>query len=37
VIIGMNWLQYHNPMGIDWVGKRMVFWENNRLRVLQGI
>jgi hypothetical protein len=25
VIIGMDWLQSHNPMGIDWVGRRLAF------------
>ena len=36
VIIGMDWLQAHNPMGIDWVGKRLVFWSLGKLVTLTG-
>jgi hypothetical protein len=37
VIIGMDWLQAHNPMGLDWVGKRMAFWDNGKLVLLTGV
>lgn len=37
VIIGMDWLQSHNPMGIDWVGKRLAFWDQGKLVMLKGI
>jgi hypothetical protein len=37
IIIGMDWLQSHNPMGIDWVGKRMAFWNEGKLVLLAGI
>lgn len=37
VIIGMDWLQSHNPMGIDWIGKRLAFWEHDKLVLLKGI
>jgi hypothetical protein len=37
VIIGMYWLQSHNPMGIDWVGKRMAFWNEGKLVLLNGV
>lgn len=37
VIIGMDWLQSHNPMGIDWVGKRLAFWDQGKLVTLEGI
>jgi hypothetical protein len=33
----MDWLQSHNPMGLDCVGKRMAFWEHGRLVMLIGI
>jgi hypothetical protein len=33
----MDWLQSHNPMGIDWVGKRMAFWNEGKLVLLAGI
>jgi hypothetical protein len=37
VIIGMYWLQSHNPMRIDWVGKRMAFWSEGKLVLLNGV
>jgi hypothetical protein len=37
VIIGMDWLQSHNPMGLDWLGKRMAFWDNGKMIILTGI
>jgi hypothetical protein len=37
VIIGMDWLQSHNPMGIDWVGKRMAFWNEGKFVQLAGV
>jgi hypothetical protein len=37
IIIGMDWLQAHNHMGLDWVGKRMVFWEHGKLVLLTGV
>uniref|UniRef100_A0ACD5VEF7 Uncharacterized protein n=1 Tax=Avena sativa TaxID=4498 RepID=A0ACD5VEF7_AVESA len=37
VIISMDWLQSHNPMGIDWVGKRLVFWDHGKLVQLKGL
>ncbi|KAM0872306.1 hypothetical protein ACQ4PT_038804 [Festuca glaucescens] len=36
MIIGMDWLQSHNPMGIDWVGKRLAFWNHGKLVLLKG-
>lgn len=36
VIIGMDWLQSHNPMGIDWIGKRLAFWNQGKLVTLTG-
>jgi hypothetical protein len=37
VIIGMDWLQAHNPMGLDWLGKRMAFWNSGKLVLLTGV
>ena len=37
VIIGMGLLQAHNPMGIDWVGKRLTFWSLGKLVTLIGV
>uniref|UniRef100_A0ACD5TW14 Uncharacterized protein n=1 Tax=Avena sativa TaxID=4498 RepID=A0ACD5TW14_AVESA len=37
VIIGMDWLEAHNPMGVDWVGKRLAFWDDGRLVQLKGL
>lgn len=37
VIIGMDWLQSHNPMGIDWKDKRLAFWDQGKLVQLKGL
>jgi hypothetical protein len=37
VIIGMDWLQARNPMGLDWLGKRMAFWNSGKLVLLTGV
>ena len=34
VIIGMDWLQSHTPMRVDWLGKRMAFWADGKMVML---
>lgn len=37
VIIGINWFYSHNPMGIDWIGKRLAFCEDGKMVLLKGL
>jgi hypothetical protein len=36
-VLGMDWLELHNPMVCDWVGKKLAFEEAWKCVTLQGM
>jgi hypothetical protein len=36
-VLGMDWLELHNPMVCDWVGKKLAFEEAQKCVTLQGM
>ena len=37
IVLGMDWLEAHSPMQVDWVSKKLSFQHQSRYITLQGV